>query len=138
MRIMVDINVFMDVILDRKPQSATAARILDLHRHPGIELYMPAHGAATILYLTGKTKGHGTAAKALSLCLGMTHVGALDETAILKALSYGFKNAEDAMVAAIADTYGCDFIVTGNVRDFSKSPVPAISPVELLNQLNAS
>lgn len=134
---MVDINVWLDVILDRQPQASVSAQVLALHHRAGMELFMPAHGAATILYLVGKARDRDEAIRALSLCLGMAGIGALDETAVLKGLAYGFKDVEDAFVAAIAAGLGCDCIVTGIVRDFARSPVPAITPAELLARLEA-
>lgn len=131
MRLMVDINVFLDVILGR-PGSETSAQVLSLHDRNGFDLVMPAHGAATILYLTAKARDRDAAVNALSLCLAVSRIGALDEKAVLRGLSYGFRDVEDAFVAAIAVDERCDLIVTGNVKDFSESPIPAITPTELL------
>jgi len=37
---------------------------------------------------------------------------------------------EDAAVARAAETMGCRYVVTRNVRDFERSPVPATTPEE--------
>jgi predicted nucleic acid-binding protein len=41
---------------------------------------------------------------------------------------------EDAVVAATAARENADFIVTRNAGDFTKSPVPAISPADFLKR----
>ena len=43
-----------------------------------------------------------------------------------------FRDYEDAVVAASAQKAGCRYIVTRNPRDFSLSPVPAVTPGEFL------
>jgi hypothetical protein len=45
---------------------------------------------------------------------------------------------EDSVVAAVAAAAGCDYIVTRNVRDFTGSPVLAVTPAEFLKVLPAS
>ena len=42
---------------------------------------------------------------------------------------------EDALQVAAARACGARHIVTRNVRDFVRSPIPAISPQEALDQL---
>jgi predicted nucleic acid-binding protein len=56
---------------------------------------------------------------------------------IQEAMKLGFADFEDAVLAATALREQADYIITGNVRDFSKSPVPAISPVAFLEQRKA-
>ena len=52
-----------------------------------------------------------------------------------EALRSGMSNFEDAAMAAAAGRIGADFIVTRNVKDYTRSPVPAILPGELVNRL---
>ncbi|KFI50700.1 PIN domain-containing protein [Bifidobacterium biavatii] len=134
-RLVVDTNVFLDVILEREPLCDASAQILALSSREGFELLMPAHSAATIAYIVeANTKSRDKARQALSLCLGLAHVAALDETAILRGLSYGFKDTEGSFVAAIAERDHATHIITNNVKDFALSPVEALSPAEYLNR----
>lgn len=135
-RLVIDTNIFLDVILARKPLCDDSARILALSARDGFELLMQAHAASTIAYIVeSNTKSRDKARQALSLCLGIAHVAALDEMAILRGLSYGFKDTEDSFVAAIAERDHAAYIITNNVKDFALSPVEAITPTEYLNRL---
>lgn len=136
MKLVIDTNVFLDVILDR-PNCDAAARVLALSEQKDYELLMPAHAAATIAYIVEKNRDRSTAAQALSLCLGIARVAPLDESAILRGLSLGFRDIEDSFVAAIAIREQADFIITGNVKDFTGSLVPAITAAELIARLDA-
>lgn len=42
------------------------------------------------------------------------------------------KAAQDAVVAAAAESAGCSHIVSRNIRDFADSPVRAVTPEEYL------
>jgi len=53
----------------------------------------------------------------------------------MRAQTLGWSDFEDAVVAAAAESSGCEVIVTRNVRDFRDSPVPAVTPEEYLSDL---
>jgi predicted nucleic-acid-binding protein len=62
-------------------------------------------------------------------------IQAVDRQTLTAALNSGMTDFEDAVQAVAADGAGIDFIVTRNKRDFRNSPVPAVSPEELLEKL---
>jgi len=47
---------------------------------------------------------------------------------IYNAAELGFNDFEDAVIAAIAVREQSAYIITRDTKDFSKSPVPAITP----------
>lgn len=134
MKLVVDTNVFLDVILRREYLCKASAEVLSLSE-PDFELIIPAHSIPTIFYIVQKNQGREAATKALSLCLALAKVGALDETTVLLGLSYGFSDVEDSFVSAIASEAKADYVVTNNVKDYDNSPVSAVTPVELLASL---
>lgn len=72
----------------------------------------------------------------MPLCLDIAHVAALDETVVLRELSYGLKDTEDSFVAAIAEKEHDDAIITNNVKSFTPSPVEAVTPAEYLARMD--
>lgn len=52
-----------------------------------------------------------------------------------RALELPMSDLEDAMQAAAALSAGATVIVTRNIRDYSKSPVRAVTPDQLLKEL---
>lgn len=138
MKIVIDTNVFIDVILAREPMCHASARTLELAHRGDMTLLMPAHSAGTILYIVEKNRDRDTAVKTLTICMGLCRVAALDEATILQGLAYGFKDPEDSFVAAIAVREHADLIVTNNVKDFKDSPVPAITPAEAVARLHSA
>jgi predicted nucleic acid-binding protein len=55
---------------------------------------------------------------------------------LLRARALGWPDFEDAVVGATAEAARCHRIVTRNVADFSSSPVLAVTPEELLLDLD--
>ncbi|BDR53373.1 hypothetical protein KIM372_12800 [Bombiscardovia nodaiensis] len=135
MRLLVDCNVFLDVFLEREGLYQNSALLLSQAKRLGYELIMPAHAAPNILYVVSKNKSRTTALSALSQSLAFASVGALDESAILRGLSYGFNDIEDSFVAAIAQKAKADYVVTNNIKDFALSPIPAVTPAEFLARM---
>ena len=62
-------------------------------------------------------------------------VAPADSQALRYAVSLPMADFEDAMQVAAAKACGARYIVTRNVRDFARSPIPAITPGEALAQL---
>ena len=58
----------------------------------------------------------------------------MNTAVVINAAALKFTDIEDSLQAAMAESYGCDFIITSNISDFLHSPVPAISSTTFLNQ----
>ncbi|NCC62507.1 MAG: PIN domain-containing protein [Verrucomicrobiae bacterium] len=50
----------------------------------------------------------------------------------LRARTLSIKDFEDAVVATVADSAHCQYIITRNISDFKNSPVEALTPEEFL------
>jgi hypothetical protein len=61
----------------------------------------------------------------------------VDKANFQRARQLPLSDFEDAVVAVTAEATGSDFIVTRNVADFVSSSVPAITPIDFLEQLAA-
>ncbi|MCA1563195.1 MAG: hypothetical protein LC804_24065 [Acidobacteria bacterium] len=56
-RLLLDLNVFLDVILDRPPAADVAAALWAAVERGQAHGMVPAHGVTTILYLLEKARG---------------------------------------------------------------------------------
>lgn len=64
-------------------------------------------------------------------------VASLDGEVLQRALALPIADFEDACQVAAADRAGVEAIVTRNVSDFQGSPVPLLTPVQLVARLGA-
>lgn len=124
-RLLLDLNVVLDVILDR-PEAPAAARVwaaIETGRGQG---FIPAHGVTTIFYLVERAQGASFARQAVERLLSVFDVAAVDQHVLRRALALDWPDFEDAVCAAAAEAAGCDAIVTRDPNDFPDSPLPVI------------
>ncbi len=132
--LLLDLNVLLDVILDR-PQAPPAARVwATLERGAGQGL-VPAHGITTIFYVVERARGHAFAHEATAQLVDVFSVAAVDQHVVRRALALAWPDFEDAVCAAAAESAGCDAIVTRDPRGFVGSPVPTLDPTAALGWL---
>ena len=55
---------------------------------------------------------------------------------LVDAISMKHKDFEDAVQIQTARRIGASIIITRNVKDFMKSPIPAYTPEEFLNRID--
>ena len=132
--ILIDLNVLLDVIQQREPHYRASAAVLDQVIHRQKQGAVAGHAVTTIHYLVGRYKNNSIADQVVAWLLKHFSVAAVGHAELLRAQGLGWPDFEDAVVAAAAETLGCDCIITRNVRDFRHSPVSALTPDEYLLQ----
>ncbi len=128
MRVLIDTNVILDILLDRPPHvQASAALWTALEK--GISRGMlAAHAVTTIHYLIRKQAGNTKATRAIASILSVFDVAAVDGAVIQEAFQLTFSDFEDAVTAAAARLAGCESIVTRDPKGFRGSKVRALTP----------
>lgn len=132
MRVLVDLNVLLDVLQRREPHYAASADVLSRVAGGEIEGLVAGHAVTTIYYVVARYAGRGPAERAIDWLLRDLKVVAEDRELFLRARGLNIDDFEDAVVASAGEKSRCDWIVTRNVDDFENAPVPAVTPLELL------
>ena len=130
--ILVDVNVILDVLLDRRPHSIASAKVwaaIEAGRAKGL---VAAHAVTTIHYLIGKDIGAAKAKRMVSAMLTVFGVATVDRAVLDAALFLPTTDFEDAVTVAAAQRAACDFIVTRDPKGFRGSPVRHLAPEALL------
>ncbi len=138
MKVTVDINVLLDVFQKREPHYAASARVLAMVQQGEVTGIFPSHGFTTLYYLVRKHASRPDAEAAMDDVLRHFEVGNLEAAGWARARALPMTDFEDAVVAVVAEETASEFIITRNTGDFAHSPVPAITPVELLSQFAPS
>jgi predicted nucleic acid-binding protein len=128
MKVLIDVNVVLDVLLDRKPHSAASAAVWSAIESGTLEGLLSAHAVTTIHYLIRKEVGAAKAKQTLAAVLRVFGVATVDERVILEALEIDSPDFEDSVTAAAAAMADCDLIITRDPRGFRGSPVQALAP----------
>lgn len=132
MKILTDSNVLLDVLQRREPHFTSSAKVIGLGMEGAFRLYAAAHSLTTIHYLSTRLSGKTVASTAIRWVLDHFTIAEGNVQVFERAYALNFADFEDAVVAAMAEANGCDFIVTRDVRDFATSPVPAVTPSDFL------
>ena len=134
MKVIIDTNVVLDVLANREPFSVDSSKVLKLSEIGALQANVTASCVTDIIYILKKYKvpQPTETVKKLILVLPVKGVTAAN---ISKAFDLNFDDFEDALVAAVAKSAKADFIITRNTKDYANSPVPAITPAELLKKI---
>ena len=128
MKVLVDANVVLDVLLDRQPHFAASAAVWSAIESGAVEGLLLAHAVTTIHYLIRKEAGAAKAKQTLTAILRIFGVAMVDERVVLEALEMHAPDFEDSVTAAAAERAGCDLIVTRDPKGFRGSLVSVLAP----------
>lgn len=135
MKWLLDVNVVLDVLTDRRPWVRHSARVLERIEEGEATGYLAAHTVTTLYYLLSRHRGHDVARENTRLLLRLFEIVPVDEDRLLQALDLHFPDFEDAVQAACAEKGGVDVLVTRNEKDFEGVGAEVLSPVALLARL---
>jgi predicted nucleic acid-binding protein len=135
-KVLLDLNVLVDVVQEREPHYAASAEILSRVAWGELEGAVPGHALTTIHYVASKLGGQKVADRAVEWMLREVEIVGEDREVFLRARGLRMKDFEDAVVAAAAEHARCDYVVTRNIDGFGGSPIPAITPYELDAELD--
>lgn len=135
-RLLLDVNVILDVLLDREPWADAAAGLWAAVESGRVRGLIPAHGVTTIHYLMRKARGVEFADRGVSDILSVFGVAGIDGRVLEAALALRLADFEDAVCAAAGAAARCDLLVTRDPAGFRGSPVKVASPGEALARLS--
>ena len=127
-RVLVDINVVLDVLLNRQPHVEGSAAVWAAIETGSSEGLLAAHAVTTIHYLIRKDLGAAKAKRTISAILRVFRVATVDGPVIQDALELPLPDFEDSVTAAAARLAGCDYIVTREPKGFRESPIRYLTP----------
>ncbi|MEK6371066.1 MAG: PIN domain-containing protein [Acidobacteriota bacterium] len=130
--LLLDLNVILDVILDRRPGAHTAAALWAAIEDGEGRGVIPAHGITTIFYLIEKARGGAFARKGVERLISVFGVAPVNEDVVRRALAFAWPDFEDAVCAAAAEASGCEAIVTRDPSGYPDAPLPVVDPAAAL------
>lgn len=135
MKILVDTNVWLDLILHRAPFEEDSKGCLMACVEESVDLCVAATSLKDIFYITSKCLDTNRAYEAVRLVLEISSAASVDDLVCRKALELEKPDYEDGIIAAAAVADKVDAIVSRDVDAFSTLPVSRFTPTELLEHL---
>jgi len=137
MRLLLDINVLLDVVLQRDPWAQTAAELLAALEANEARGFVAGHTLPTVFYSVARSEGRDTATTAMHDLLRLVEVVAVEQQDFYRALSLPLNDFEDAVQAAAAFRIDADYLVTRNEPDFRGASVATARPSVILSLLRS-
>ena len=133
MKLLLDTNILLDVLMEREPFYKLSARIWDECSYKKFEGYISSLSFANMVYNMRKKltpESIEILAVRMSDIFEFVDLNRLD---IIQASKMRWKDFEDALQSVAAERIKADYIITRNIKDFDNSNVKALSPEDFLN-----
>ena len=134
MKIFLDCDVLLDVMLGREKFFVHSMRVLDECENGALQGAIAWHTLSNAYYLVSDSR---QSLKFFEDLLSFVEVVGGDTQLALAAIRSGFADFEDALQSACAKQFDADFIVTRKVKDYKLSSIKAISPADFIGKFLA-
>jgi len=135
MKIVIDNNVILDVFQNREPFIHFSSKVLRLVETKQVKGFVTANSITDIHYVLNRSlKDKEKVFEAIDVLLQLIDI--IDVTAkdVRKAFQPDVIDFEDELISVCAERAKIDYIITRNTKDFTNSPVPAITPNDFLTK----
>lgn len=135
MRVLLDTNVILDVLLARDPHADSSAAVLSVVEAGVVTGLIGATTVTTIHYLLAKARGARVARRHVETLLSLCEVAPVNAAVLRDALGLGFADYADAVLHEAARRARASAIVTRDQDGFKRSALPVVAPIEFLATL---
>ncbi|SFZ99058.1 PIN domain protein [hydrothermal vent metagenome] len=133
MKVFVDTNIFIDILLDRENFSKNAVLIYKLCENNMLDGYVAPITINNIYYICRKAKHIDDIKEYLADIANIFTVAIMDSNSVRKANKYNINDYEDALQYAIAIQSNCEILITRNTKDFKQlSKIKVLTPEDFL------
>ena len=134
MKVLIDTNIVLDVLLNRKPFVEDAVKTFRQAEKGQIDAYITASSVTDLVYILRKAYSLNEIKTHLKEMFQFIRIVGINSSMIAAALDNNTPDFEDAVVMECARQNGMEIIITRNKPDFKKSDVPCISLEEWAKQ----
>lgn len=132
---LLDTDILIDLALDRSPHAKAASELLDRIEYGRHSAFIAWHTVSNFYYLVSPSRGRTDTRDFIVELTRLVTVASAGTEALRYAAALPMPDFEDAMQVAAARACGARHIVTRNVKDYRRSPIPALSPQDALARL---
>ena len=136
MRLLLDTNVVLDLLLRRAKWLEDAETIWEAHIAGKVSISLSASSVTDIYYLVRKQAGLEAARVAIPFCLNEFSIVPVDKNKLRYAFSLLGNDFEDDLQTICAVSAGLDAIITRDKTGFHTDLISVKTPTELIAELN--
>jgi predicted nucleic acid-binding protein len=132
--VLADINVCLDLLMDRKPFVEHSGQLFELAENGDIRLCISGLSFDTLFYVMRPAIGAKKSIAKLRLLRKHVIVAEVNTRVVDRALQSGWTDLEDALQYFCAVQNGCNYLVTRNKNDFKpgNESIMVVTPEEFV------
>ncbi len=135
MKVFVDTNIFIDILLNRKDFVKESKQVCKLCENHIVKGYVAPISINNIYYICRKAVNQEALTSFLCDVSHLFTISPMNNESVVFAKNLNIKDFEDALQSAMAIQSGCDCIVTRNIDDFKKvAGIEVFTPKEFLSK----
>ena len=135
MKLLIDTNIVLDVLLKREPFYQDAVKVMNLAQYDDVREYVSASAVTDIYYIAYKQiKDRKMVLELIKRLLMVVDVAAVSEQEIRNALETEWKDFEDAVQYSVALLNEMEGIITRNSKDYEQTDINIWSPEQVLKE----
>ena len=133
MKVLIDSNVILDVLLNRSSFYTNSRKVFELAEKKQVAGHISASAMTDIFYITRKElKDNESVYKAIEILVALFIIIPVTETTIAKAVALRWQDFEDAVQYTAAQENGITCIVTRDEADYKTAGIQCMSPFEFV------
>lgn len=135
MKLLIDTNIVLDVLLKREPFYQNAVKVMNMAQYNDVQEYISASAVTDIYYIAYRQiKDRTLVLELIKRLLMVVSVAAVSEREIRNALKAGWKDFEDAVQYSVAFLNEMDGLITRNPKDYEEADINIWSPEQVLRE----
>lgn len=138
MRVLVDTNVLLDVLMAREPHLEQALAVFAAIESGRVRGVLGATSVTTVFFLAAKAVGAKAARHHVRALLELFDVASVDRAVLVRALDAGCADFEDGVLHEAAGAARVDAVVTRDRSGFASAALPVFTPAALLAALRGA
>ena len=135
MKVFVDTNIFIDILLNRTKFIKESKQVYKLCENYIVKGYVAPISINNIYYICRKTVNQEALTSFLCDISHFFTISPMNNESVVFAKNLNISDFEDALQSAMAIQSGCDCIVTRNINDYKKvMGIEVLEPKEFLSK----
>lgn len=135
MVLLIDTNIVLDVLLNRSGFVKDSSMIWKICETEQAKGYISTLTYANMMYVMRKQLDPDRIEEVFRKLNLIFEFADFGSTVLERAVNMKWKDFEDAVQSATAESVHADYIITRNLKDFTQSKVMALTPTELLARI---
>jgi len=134
MKVLLDTNIVLDLLLEREPFCNEAKDIFTMIESNKISGFLCATSITTIYYLINKSVEKLKADEIIEQLLQLFNIADVNKNILIKSLKNNGKDFEDSVIYTSAEYFNIDVIITRDKKGFKQSNIKVMKPNDFLGE----